>query len=219
MLKKSDLLVKAFKTATNFQVLKRLCSIHSEGYLYNTGWFRSYIAQVPITKDGSPLPWYTYSFIDFIEKRLRPEFEVFEYGCGNGTLYYASRVRYVEAVEHNAEWYDCVSKKCPPNTKVRLISISANGEYHKAVVSGGRKFNIIVIDGRDRVKCIRQIPNAISGDGIVILDNSNRLKYADGIKFLESLGYRHIEFTGLYPGSLSEGCTSVFYKDNNCLGI
>lgn len=217
MLKKPNLLIKALKAATNFRALKRLCSIHSEGYLYSTGWFRSYIEQVPITKDGSPLPWYTYSFIDFFEKRLRPEFEVFEYGCGNGTLYYSNRVKYVESVEHNKQWYDCISKNCPPNTNIRFIPLSTNGDYHKAVTSSGKKFNIIVIDGRDRNKCIRHIENAISDDGIVIFDNSNRPEYEDGIKFLESSGYRHIEFTGLYPGSLTEGCTSVFYKDNNCL--
>src|SRR5947209_6647895 len=37
------------------------------GYLEKRGWFESYRRKRSVAADGSPLPWLTYPFIDFIE--------------------------------------------------------------------------------------------------------------------------------------------------------
>ena len=45
---------------------------------------------MPIDKNSNPLPWVTYGFIDFISERLNKSIDVFEYGSGNSTLWYAT---------------------------------------------------------------------------------------------------------------------------------
>ena len=87
------------------------------------------------------------------------------------------------------------------------------------VVSTDRKFSIIIVDGRDRVNCIRNSTSSISQDGGLILDYSAREEYQNGVIHLKQLGYNELDFWGIAPGIFYKKCTSIFYKDNNCLGI
>ena len=61
--------------------------------LKEDGWFKSYYEKQAIDKKGNPIPWCSYPFIKFIEPRLKPSFEVFEYGCGNSTIWFANKVK------------------------------------------------------------------------------------------------------------------------------
>jgi hypothetical protein len=51
------------------------------------------------------MPWITFSAIDQLKKIVRPDMEVFEYGSGGSTLFWASRVKKVVSVEHDKEWF------------------------------------------------------------------------------------------------------------------
>src|SRR5437016_5174452 len=64
----------------------------SRAALRSEGWSKSNRLGLPLAADGSPLPWYTYSAIHFLEPRLRDDLKVFEYGSGHSTLWYAARV-------------------------------------------------------------------------------------------------------------------------------
>jgi len=56
-------------------------------------------------------------------------------------------------------------------------------------------------------------------NGIIILDDSQRTRYREGISFLTSHGYRKLDFWGMTPIEAVKKCTSIFYKDYNLLGI
>jgi hypothetical protein len=51
------------------------------------------------------------------------------------------------------------------------------------------------------------------------LDDSERKEYKKGIEYLQQSGYRKIDFWGIAPGIFFNKCTSIFYRDKNCLGI
>jgi hypothetical protein len=51
-------------------------------------------------------PWLTFGAIRFIEKIVRPDMTVFEYGSGGSTLFWSQRVEKVFSVEHNRGWYE-----------------------------------------------------------------------------------------------------------------
>ena len=80
--------------------------------LLEDGWFESFNTKRSINKIGNPIPWCTYSFIKFIEPRLKKDFKVFEYGSGNSTLWYAKRVAEITSVENDFGWYNSVSQPC-----------------------------------------------------------------------------------------------------------
>jgi hypothetical protein len=189
------------------------------GGLLDDGWFDSFKTKQAIDKNSNPIPWCTYSFIKFIEPRLKKYFNVFEYGCGNSTIWFATRVGQIISVEDNSEWYELVSKKIPENVKLIYQPLKYDGEYSRQALKSGNKFNIIIIDGRDRINCVKYSLPSLDEDGVVIFDNSDLPQYSEGINFLLSKGFKKIDFIGLSPVTPHNNYTSIFYRINNCLGI
>ena len=199
---------------------RHFLKLHSlTSYLSKTGWLRSIDELLPVDVEGKPLPWFTYSFIDFIGDRIYPEMKIFEYGSGNSTLWWSARVSSVVACEHDKDWYENISQKVPDSVDYRYCELEYGGEYSKVISTFVSEFDCIVIDGRDRVNCAKNALAALKGNGVVIWDNSDRESYQEGYAFLLENGFRRIDFWGLGPINRDKWCTSVFYRKENCLMI
>ena len=48
------------------------------------------------------MPWWSFSAIDFMSKQCRADQDVFEFGSGGSTLFFAKRCKTVTAVEDDA---------------------------------------------------------------------------------------------------------------------
>ncbi|SKB66841.1 class I SAM-dependent methyltransferase [Daejeonella lutea] len=199
--------------------VKALLSFGVKGYLAEIGWFKALSTHSPIDDNGEPIPWVTYSFIDFISQRIKDSHTVFEFGSGNSTLYYAKRAKKVVSVEHDKAWYEKIAGSSPSNAEMIFCDLQSNGDYSRMPSSLPGKFDIIIVDGRDRVNCCYNSLSALSETGVVVLDDSERLKYNDARVFFEKEGFKEISFSGISPGLFYRKSTSVFYKGNNCLGI
>jgi hypothetical protein len=191
--------------------------LYLSGALKQYGWFRSFHSKQSVDIHGNPLPWYTYSFILFLKPRLKPGFVVFEYGSGNSTRWYAERVSHINAVEHDSEWIKLIRPKLPSNATV--IERPLGQTYVESVSGTGQLYNIIVVDGRNRVRCASFAVDFLTQDGVLILDNSEREWYQKAKDLLAGKGFRRLDFIGMAPIVGIETCTSVFYRDGNCLGI
>jgi len=75
------------------------------------------------------------------------------------------------------------------------------------------------VDGRQRVNCARFAVDFLTNDGVLILDNSERENYQEIKTLLKDKGFRWIDFYGMAPIVSHETCTTIFYRDTNCLGI
>ena len=181
------------------------------------GWFRSFDSRQSVDASGNPLPWYTYSFIFFLEPRVQPHFEVFEYGSGNSTRWYGSRVKRITAVEHDFQWVKHISPGLPSNSEV--LSRELGDSYIQAVKEKNALYHIIVVDGRNRVKCTAFAVDYLTADGVLILDNSERDWYQKAKDLLLIKGFKSIDFRGMLPIVGHESCSTVFYRPDNCLGI
>lgn len=199
--------------------LKALLSFGTKGYLADIGWIRSFDTGAPVDAEGVSLPWVTYSFIDFIKDRITKKHLVFEFGSGNSTLFYAERAKAVISVEHHQAWFEKIKRASPQNAELIFCEVEPNGAYSKMPISTQKKFDIIIVDGRDRVNCCKQAVAALSKTGVVVLDDSERDFYAPGIAFLKKQGFKELSFSGISPGLFYYKTTSVFYKADNCLGI
>ncbi|BCT35692.1 hypothetical protein [Pseudomonas protegens] len=184
----------------------------------NYGWELSATSYASIDANSNPIPWITYPAIDFLSRRINQNMKVFEYGSGNSTLWWAKRAAVVSSVEHDFNWYEKVKSEMPKNATLQYVELSYDGEYCRALECG-ENWNIIVVDGRDRVNCLKQSIRKIAEDGVILLDNSDREEYQEGIDFLISNGYRKLEFRGLAPIVTYISETSIFYKSGNCLGL
>jgi SAM-dependent methyltransferase len=196
-----------------------LYSIGRKGPLFEDGWFKSFREQASINAKGEPLPWFTYPAIEFIKKRIRSEMSVFEYGCGMGTRWWATRVSEIISVEHDRHWFDNMAHDIPNNVKLCLIEFNDDGAYSNKITEYSNRFDVIVIDGRDRVRCVKNCLKALKPTGVIIFDNSDRVEYIEGEEYLKFNGFKKIEFVGYCPIATCKSETTIFYRAENSLGI
>ena len=199
--------------------LKALLSYGHKGYLNSIGWFTAFDRKQAVDGQGKALPWVTYSFIDFIKERITKSQHIFEYGSGSSTIFYAERAGKVTSVEHDKGWFDKVKGTSPANAEMIFCELHKDGEYARKATLLNQQFDIIIVDGRDRVNCCKYSLAALSPEGVVILDDSEREAYEPARMLLKENGFKEISFSGISPGLFYEKATSVFYKANNCLNI
>ncbi len=197
---------------------RKLGTLATHGYLAETGWVRSVLREAATIDAAAPLPWATYPYIAFIAERLRPELRVFEYGAGCSTLYYAPRVRDLVAVEHDAAFIRALTPHLPANAQVRHEPLHADS-YVQAIAQAGAPFDLVVVDGRDRVRCAAAAVPHLSPAGVIVLDDAERDDYAPADRALRAAGFRRLDFWGLAPGVVGTKSTAVFYRPANCLGL
>ena len=197
--------------------LRSFYSLRISGYLFQMDWFRSFKEKTSVDAEGNIIPWLPYPVIDFLGRRLNKELSVFEYGCGASTSWLSARVKKLVSCEHNKEWYEKVKKQIPDN--VTLIYKALDEGYSEVIKEYSNEFDIIFVDGRNRVECIKNSLGALKEDGIIILDDSFREEYNEGKQYLYDAGFRSIEITGPVPIYLNFAETMFFYKNNNVFKI
>lgn len=86
-------------------------------------WARSQRKSASSMKDEQP--WMTFGSIAFLNKELRPDMRVYEWGSGGSTLFYAHRVKEVIAIENDKAWAENVRSTCAErgitNVTIELI--------------------------------------------------------------------------------------------------
>jgi hypothetical protein len=195
-----------------------LVDVYRKGSLVEHGWFESFKTLEAVDRRGEPLPWYTYGFISFLEPRLTPEMRVFEYGSGNSTRWYSRRVKEVVAVEHDPAWASKVRADLGDTSSVNL---QPPGPAYVNEVGSHGPFDIVVIDGIEelRPECARAALAALTDEGVLIWDNSDRAEFAAAFPELERHGFRQLAWAGMGPTAVTGWETSVLYRERNCLGI
>jgi hypothetical protein len=188
------------------------------GYLQEIGWFESFHRLRSVNRKNEVLPWFTYPAIAFLTGRAKPDFSVFEFGSGHSTLWWSQRVKKVVSVEHDLDWYQQIKPQLADHV-IYFHAELGTGKYAQAVTTFEREFDIIVIDGRDRVNCAKNCLNGLKEDGVIIWDNSDRAIYQEGYDYLLNQGFKRLDFLGMGPIASHGWCTSVFYRVENCLGL
>ena len=190
-----------------------------ESTLVDDGWFNSFYKKESVDKNNNPIPWNTYPFLKFIESRLKKDFDVFEYGCGNSTIWYSKRINSIIAVENDEEWYKKIKVSLPENAHVVYRELKYGGEYSREVLAQDKQFDIIIIDGRDRENSVRNSIKKLKKDGVIVFDNSELAQYQSAVKHLADNHYKQLAFWGMSPITAHYTSTSIFYRTENCLKI
>ena len=179
--------------------------------LMETGWLQSLASARPVNAEREPIPWFTYSAIDFLENILCESWNVFEWGSGNSTMWWAKKVRSVTAIEDDQKWHAEVIASLPINAHVHY----KEGEDYVNCVHEypNESFDVIIIDGSQRNEAAKACVEKLTDDGIIIFDNSDMQIHDDGQIFLEDNGFTRLDFWGLIPSHLYKNCTSVFFRN------
>ena len=208
-------LLKRYRTSREWLALRE--QRKDTSYLRDTGWLESRFQDLPVDRQGYAVPWITYPSLAFLEPRINAEMSVFEYGSGNSTLWWSSRVRRVVSCEHHRGWYERMAPELPANVDYKHLELT--GGYPEAIAQHANEFDVIVIDGRERVKCAYNSLGALKDSGVILWDNSEREKYRPAFDFLAANGFRKLDFWGIGPVESYGWCTSILYRSNNCFSI
>lgn len=162
--------------------------------------------KLPVAADGSPLPWYTYPAIEYCNQLDASDLNIFEYGSGNSSLYWAHKGANVWCVEDDTAWYETMRGKSGQLRGISLKTTSA--AYASAIAERGQQFDIVIIDGVWRNECAVEALAHIRSEGLIILDNSDW--YKDVAQFLRAHAFFQIDFNGFGPVNNYCWTTSVF---------
>ena len=200
--------------AANWPLVSQLL-LPGTNFFVESGWLESLWQERPVSKTGAPIPWYSYPAIEFIEPRIRRDFRVFEYGSGWSTLWWAERVESVLAVEHDPEWFGVVKNPLPANARVTLRTDAER--YIGELDACGGDFDLVVIDGEHRNECARAAAERLKPSGAILFDNSDRISFSEGVRYLSDTGWLRIDFFGLGASYPYKTCTSLFFRDTSWL--
>ena len=199
--------------------MTRLLFRRRDSYLHTSGLLHTFKVGRPETIQGDPIPWMNYSVVAFLRERLTRDLTLFEFGSGFSTYFYAGLAKEVLSVEYNRDWYEKIGADLPDNVSLMFREWDCDGDYCRAALASERLFDVIVIDGRDRVNCARNALDALNDRGVILFDDTQREEYRDGIQYLLARGFRQIDFEGLKPASVKMSRATMFYRPGNCLGV
>jgi hypothetical protein len=188
-------------------------------YLHKTGWIQSLEKRKPIDNHGSLIPWMNFPTIKFLEERLTQDLNLFEFGSGYSTYFYANRVRTVTSVEYDEKWLHIIESQVPDNVKLIFQEKDRDGDYCRTIGATGDHYDVVLVDGRDRVHCVKQSISALSAKGVILLDDSHRDKYQEAINYAKEMGFKILNLEGLKAAEAELYRTSIFYREGNCLEI
>ncbi|MGD1072892.1 MAG: hypothetical protein ABSB15_22445 [Bryobacteraceae bacterium] len=212
----------------NLRYAKQFCGVPPESFergaaiwqclFEEYGYGRSCQTNSSVDALGEPIPWYSYPATEFLSGISFAGKKVWEYGCGNSTLWWAIRAQLVRAVESEVDWHTLVKKKLPGNASVDLAP--DRRAYIDAIRADEFRFDVIVVDGLVtdlyRFECCVAAVDALEPGGMIILDNSDWLPRSCG--WLVENGFTQIDFNGFSPINRCPGRTSVFFRDRMGFG-
>lgn len=167
-----------------------------------------------VDKQGNPIPWYTYPAIEYLSQFDFSDKNVFEFGCGNSSRFWARRTAKVISVEDNAEWLGKWQKEfTEQNIEIRYRE-EGEGYYNAILEDKDELYDLIVIDGKKRAECAEVALQKLAKGGIVILDDSDRIntskEYVESVETLKKGNFIQVDFYGFCPMTTYPKTTTVF---------
>jgi predicted O-methyltransferase YrrM len=136
------------------------------------------------------VPWIRPGATRYIESVLTKGSKVFEWGMGASTVWFAKNGHNVISMELDHDWFveidNILEKK---NLKASLYCFAKNDteEYADYILKyPDESFDFVLVDGRNRCRCLSNALSKVKIGGMLCLDNSERQEYAKGVALLDS---------------------------------
>lgn len=195
-----------------------LLYIHPKSELNTRGWYRSFRKRKSIDGKGKPIAWWTYAALDFLSERLPQDIRVLEFGCGGSTIWLSKRVKEVVAIENFEKWAKYIRERVDDNVSILVVDKMETFSDYQSLIKG--YFELIIIDNLgDRITCAKNSVGLLSEKGIVLWDNTDGPDWHVIKKIMTGFGFKEISFSGMTPQEVAGSRTTIFYRENNCLGI
>lgn len=219
-----SLLPKKVQEEINTYRLGRVLVKNKNSYLVSTGYVYSRIRKEFKDDKGDFVPWMNYPLLAFLKERIKKEHKVLEYGSGASTLFFAKEADSVVSIEYDEKWYLKVQNSLKEtgyeNVDLHFAPIEKGYTTLQNFTRENEVFEIVVIDGRKRVETAKKSLKVLAKDGVIILDDSERIRYKEIFDFYQVQGFSRLTFEGIKPGGFENSKSTIFYRrNNNCFNI
>ncbi len=143
--------------------------------------------------------------------------DVLEWGSGGSTVYFTNFLRnkgisYTwKSIEYNKIWYERISNAVKEDKNVKLFLFDVGNtenkqrytlmeEYIAHPATFGKKYDVILVDGRKRRKCLLEASKLLKPNGVVLLHDARRTFYHSAFSVFPDS--RMLLWTGLWQGKL-----------------
>ncbi|MEP7380318.1 MAG: hypothetical protein ABI910_01460 [Gemmatimonadota bacterium] len=162
------------------------------------------------------VPWISWPCIDYLNERVRADDRVLEWGGGGSTLFFLQKGCTVVTVESNDYWRErldsLVSDRERERWELRFVPADSNdatrADEYMSTVDEGAPWNLVLVDGWNRLKCARRAMSTLRPGGLLIFDNADEPQYREVATMLA--GWQRLEFSGLGPGRSWATKTDVY---------
>lgn len=157
---------------------------------------------------GRPIPWLARPVIDYLYQLDLSTVDVFEFGGGASTSYWARRCRSVTCAESNTAWCKRLNELSPTN--ITVLSRSSAEDFSKSILETSRLYDIILIDAapRFRAGCVGPALMRLAPGGMIILDDAPF--YPEAAAELREANLMEVDMTGYSPLENNFQTTSLF---------
>jgi predicted O-methyltransferase YrrM len=139
---------------------------------------------------------------------------VFEFGGGGSTLWFADRVGEVVTVEHDDDWFRALNEAVSGRDNCQVLYRAADDDFTEYVGAiadfADGYFDVVLVDGRNRIRCLRSAMGKVRPGGLLILDDSDRARYSEA--FMIATAWPHVTYRGLTPSKAIAGVTTVWRR-------
>ena len=169
------------------------------------------------------LPWMPYSTILKLHSVISKDFNILETGCGGSSLFFLQRCKTLTSLEHDKKWILALENKIStPNYKNRwsivlrdLKTETLNNSPYLDFLTTQKdeSFDLISIDGRLRNESLKIASYKVKRGGFILLDNSDRIEYKQGIEFINSLGWSRQDLNGFCYSLEWDSRSTIWHKN------
>ena len=145
-------------------------------------------------------PMMTKKEIRFIKKTLlklsvgNSVIRILEWGSGGSTVYFTDFLKknsieyFWQSVEYNKNWYEKINEIVSTNNNINIkfFNVGSNSlkqintnmdEYVSFPSNNGKKYDLIIVDGRKRRRCLLEAKKVLKEGGVVFLHDAQREYY------------------------------------------
>lgn len=152
----------------------------------------------------------------FFKMILSKTMTVLETGSGRSTIWIAKRVKHILSFENKENWFLGVTERLKEeglNNVAIIYDIDfPKISFHKIE----DKYDIVFLDGSDlsgdRVLCMKSGYKYVKPGGYLIVDDSHRPTYEEGIRICRGTGWPRIDFWGYGYKSEDPKLCSIWRK-------
>jgi predicted O-methyltransferase YrrM len=171
-----------------------------------------------LSRSQPTTPWIASPAVAFLNDSINGTWNIFEFGSGASTAWYARRAGNVESVENNAEWHRQVSQQLADSgvTNCLLTWLDSSEEFPGYLERfDNDSFDLIVVDGHEpwpghRLECLKVARTKVKPGGLILLDDSDRPEYRGADELVP--GWAVERFIAVKPFPFAAVETSIFRR-------